>query len=194
QIPAPNAANWITCVPFGSTWRFSSTTPPTNWFASGFNDLTWPMGLAKFGAGSGPTNIITRLPQILANYYFRKTFTLASTNVEELLLSATCTDLYAGVLCPLRVFLNGTEINSRIEAVSGQGNETLYFDLTPFAPLVRAGTNTIAVQVGNTWAADWDDVAFDVCLKAVFANPATTRLRVLRDQSNATQVQIEAPA
>jgi hypothetical protein len=130
---------------------------------------------------------------MIANYYFRKTFNLASTNIEELLLSATCTDVYAGTMRPLRVFINGTEINSRIEAVSGQGNETLYFDLTSFAHLVRTGTNTLAVQVGNTWASDWDDVAFDVSLKAVFSNPHAPRLSVQRTQPNGTQVQVETP-
>jgi hypothetical protein len=95
---------------------------------------------------------------------------------------------------PLRVFINGTEIASRIEAVSGQGNETLYFDLTPFAHLVRSGTNTLAVQVGNTWATDWDDVAFDVSLKAIFANPTTPRLTVQCTQPGSTYVLVEASA
>jgi hypothetical protein len=52
QIPAPTATNWTACVPFGSTWRFFSGTPPTNWFAANFGDNTWPIGTAKFGAGS----------------------------------------------------------------------------------------------------------------------------------------------
>jgi len=166
QIPAPTATNWTTLVPFGSIWRYFTNTPPPNWFASNFDDSGWLVGTAKFGAGSGPTNIVTRVPQYCAAYYFRKQFTLASADLEELLLSATCTDDSGSAPYPIHVFLNGSEINSRIETVTAQGNETRYFDLIPFASLLQSGTNTIAVLVSNYWST-WDDVAFDVSLKAI---------------------------
>jgi hypothetical protein len=165
-LPTPAATNWTTCVPFGSTWHYFTNTPPPNWFASNFDNSTWPIGIAKFGAGTGPTNIVTRVPQYCPAYYFRKQFVLGSANVEELLLSATCTDDSGSAPYPIRVFLNGTEINSRIETVTAQGNETRYFDLIPFASLLQPGTNTIAVLVSNYWST-WDDVAFDVSLKAI---------------------------
>ena len=91
---------------------------------------------------------------------------LTSADVEELLLSATCTDDSGSAPYPIRVFLNGAEIKSRIETVTSQGNETRYFDLIPFASLLQAGTNTIAFLVSNYWST-WDDVAFDVSLKAI---------------------------
>jgi hypothetical protein len=165
-LPAPTATNWTTCVPFGSTWRYFTNTPPSNWFASNFDDSTWPVGTAKFGAGTGPTNIVTRVAQYCPAYYFRKQFVLASADVEELLLSATCTDDSGSAPFPIRVFLNGSEINSRIEVVTAQGNETRYFDLIPFASFLQSGTNTISVLVSNYWST-WDDVAFDVSLKAI---------------------------
>ena len=193
RIPNPSATNWTALVPFGSAWHFCSTPPPTNWCASNFNDISWPVGQAKFGAGSGPTNIMTTLPQMQPAYYFRKKFNVTSTNIEELLLCATCTDNYAGTLCPLRVFINGTKIDSTIEAVSGQGNETLYFDLTPFTPLIRAGTNTLAVRIGNTWAADWDDVAFDVSLRTVTYNPLVARLTMQAGPPQATAISAQTP-
>ena len=180
-------------MPFASTWRFSTATPPTNWFAANFNDDSWPVGAAKFGAGSGPTNVVTALPQMLPTYYFRKKFNVVSTNFEELLLCATCTDNYAGTLSPLGVFINGAEIRSTIESVTGQGNQILYFDLTPFAQLIQPGTNTIAVKVGNTWAADWDDVAFDVSLRAVLYHPVVPRLTVQRTLPGAPRVSVESP-
>jgi len=96
---------------------------------------------------------------------------LASPDVEELLLSATCTDDSGSAPYPIRVFLNGTEINSRIETVTAQGNETRYFDLISFASFLQVGTNTIFVLVSNYWST-WDDVAFDVSLKAVPYYPA----------------------
>jgi hypothetical protein len=57
-------------------------------------------------------------------------------------------------------------VTSGIEAVSGQGNAVQYYDLAPFLDLLHPGTNTIAVILNNVFSS-WDDVAFDVSLKAV---------------------------
>jgi hypothetical protein len=168
-LPAPTATNWTELIPFGSTWRYAVATPPLNWFLPDFGDALWLTGTAKFGAGSGPANIATLLPQRLPLYYFRRTFVLPSAPCEELLLSATCTD--AGN--PPDIYLNGTKlVTSGIDVVSNPGNEVRYFDLTPFADLLHAGTNTIAVALHNIWAVDYDDIAFDMDLKAVIGAAA----------------------
>ncbi len=168
-LPAPNSTNWSELVPFGSTWRYNVITPPANWFAADFNDSLWLLGKAKLGAGSGPTNIVTTLPQRLPLYYFRKNFVVPDSPCEELLLSATCTD--AGN--PPDIYINGTQlITSGIDVVSNPGNDVRYFDLTPFADLLQPGTNTIAVALHNIWAVDYDDISFDMDLKAVIG-PAT---------------------
>jgi hypothetical protein len=163
-LPAPNSTAWTELVPFHSTWRYSSSTPPANWFAAAFADTSWPLGIAKFGAGTGPANIVTTLPQRQPVYYFRRNFELGPDACEELLLSATCTD--GGN--PPDVYLNGTRLNTTgIDVASSPGNEARYFDLTPFANLLHPGVNSIAVALKNVWATDWDDVAFDMDLKAV---------------------------
>src|SRR5207247_10814032 len=106
--------------------------PPANWAARDFNDSAWPIGRAKFGAGGGPTNVITSLPPQKPAYYFRKQFLAPSNEIEELLLAATCTDAYGGIVYPIRVYLNGAELmTTGIETVTGPGNETRYFDLFP---------------------------------------------------------------
>src|SRR6185312_11911161 len=107
-LPAPDSAEWTELVPFGSTWRYSSSTPAANWFAADFADAAWPIGTAKFGAGTGPANIVTPLPQRQPVYYFRRNFVLGTEPCEELLLSATCTD--GGN--PPDVYLNGTKLNT----------------------------------------------------------------------------------
>ena len=91
SLPSPEATNWIELLPFGSVWRYSVEAPPTNWFATDFDDSGWRIGLGKFGAGSGPTNIITPLTPQKAAYCFRGAFVLPALPCEELLLSATCT-------------------------------------------------------------------------------------------------------
>jgi hypothetical protein len=190
-IPVPSATNWTTLIPLGSSWRYFTNTPPVNWTSTTFNDSAWPIANAKFGAGSGPTNIITRLAQHRPAYYFRKQFLAASSDLEELLLSCTCTDDSGSALYPLRLFINGTEINATIDTVTAQGNETRYFDLTPFASLLQQGLNTVAVMVSNYWST-WDDVAFDLSLKAVVYQPAATKLD-LRITGGLPSVSINAP-
>src|SRR5947207_6082276 len=91
QLPAPADAKWLDLLSFGSLWRYSTNRPPTNWFATSFNDASWPQARAKFGAGA-TSNIVTSLPQQKANYYFRRGFNLTNAEVGELLLAATCTD------------------------------------------------------------------------------------------------------
>jgi hypothetical protein len=193
QIPAPTATNWTTFVPFGSTWRYYTNTPPANWVTPGFDDSSWRVGTAKFGAGGGPTNIATPLPQLLASYYFRKQFVAASSDIEELLFSATCTDDSGSALYPLRVFLNGKEIATTVDTVTSQGNVVRYLDLTPFASLVQPGTNTLAVLLSNYWSS-WDDVAFDVSLKAVVYHPVVPRLWLLSVGPGPVQLAAETPA
>jgi hypothetical protein len=163
-LPAPTATNWTELIPFHSAWHYNTNTPPANWFTPDFDDTSWRTGIAKFGAGSGPTNIVTRLPQRLPVYYFRRDFTVSSLPCEELLLSGTCTD--AGN--PPDIYLNGTQlVTSGMDIVSNPGNEVRYYDLTPLADLLQPGTNTIAVALHNVWQPTWDDVAFDLDLKAV---------------------------
>ncbi len=164
-LPPLSDSHWNVLLPFRSPWRYFNSTPAASWFTTNFADTVWPIGAAKFGAGSGPTNIATPLPAFKPSYYFRTTFTLCDIDFEELLLEANCTDDFAGTTYPLRLWINGLEIiTSGINAVSSDGNETKYFDLTPFQNLLTVGTNTIAVQLNNAWATTWDNVSFDVSL------------------------------
>jgi hypothetical protein len=173
QIPSPTSTNWTTLIPFGSGWHYLAAPPVGSWTSLTYNDAAWLSGTAKLGNGSGPQNLVTLLPQLIPNYYFRKKFVLNSTNMEELLLSATCTDIN-----PLRLFLNGVEVKSTLDVVSLQGNEVRYFDLSPFASLLQAGTNIIAAQLSNTWGTDYDDIAFDLRLQAVFTATTDQHLKV----------------
>jgi len=192
QTPAPSATNWTTLVPFGANWKYNTNNPPAGWAAAAFNDTGWPIGTAKFGNGSGPTNITTRLPQLLPGYYFRKTFVMPANDVEELLLSATCTDVSVAMLYPLRVFLNGVEVKATIDTVTAQGNEVRHFDLLPFANLLKSGMNVIAIQLSNYWS-DYDDIAFDVSLKAVMYHPVLPKASLAMSGSNAPSVSVETP-
>ena len=77
----------------------------------------------------------------------------------------------------MRLYLNGTEAKTRIETVTAQGNETRYFDLTPFLNLLVPGTNTICVTLSNVWS-DYDDIAFDIRLQATTGRAWNPRLNL----------------
>jgi hypothetical protein len=124
-------------------------------------------GRAKFGEGGGPKDIVTAVTKYLPAYFFRKTF-VATAGAREMILAATCTDDYAGKTYPMRIWLNGTELaTSGIDAVSGEGNILKYFDLAPFIPLIKPGANVIAVMLQNTWQPTWDNIAFDISVRAI---------------------------
>ncbi len=193
-LPSPSDSRWTHLISFGTNWRYLTTTPSGNWFATNFNDSAWTLAPAKFGRGSGPTNIATPLPANKPSFYFRKQFSVTQTNLEELLLSAHCTDDYGGVVYPLAIFLNGTElVTSGIEAVSSTGNTTKHFDLAPFIHLLKTGTNTIAVVLNNTWQSTWDNVAFDLSLKGIAAQPPSTgRISAIRRIGGIVELEIAA--
>ncbi len=193
-LPAPAATNWVPWIPLGSTWRFFASLPPANWHKPGFDDSAWLTGVAKFGAGSGPRNVSTPLPPGKAAYYFRKKFLAGNVPPEELLLTATCTDAYGGAIYPPRIFLNGVElITTGIDVVSGQGNTLRHFDLHPFLGLIRPGTNTVAVQLRNARAADFDDVAFDLGLDAVLSPEWAPRLTMTRAALDRVGLEVITP-
>jgi hypothetical protein len=166
-LPSADSGEWQHWIALGSTWRYLAASAPADWFKPEFDDAAWLEGRAKFGQGGGPINIITALPKNLPAYYFRKVF-VAPPGARELLLVATCTDDYASKTYPLRIWLNGSEIvTGGIDAVSGEGNVVKYFDLTPFISMIKPGGNLIAVMLQNTWQSTWDNVAFDVSLRAI---------------------------
>lgn len=193
QIPNPVASNWLTLLPFGSQWRYETNSPASGWYRPNFDDSGWPVGWAKFGAGSGPTNITTRLPQLCPNYYFRTSFNNPSPNIEEFLLSATCTDVSVLQIYPLRIYLNGVYIPAIVDVVTMQGNETRYYDLTPYVSLLKAGANTIAVSIGNAWS-DYDDVAFDISLKAVSFQPKLGTVGLQIPAGGVPSISLNTPA
>lgn len=166
-LPATNDSRWVNWIPMSSRWKHLTSLAPANWYATNFSDAFWIEGQAKFGCGSGPLNIITPVPQKQPSYYFRQKFVVADTNMEELLLTARCSDFVGGVGSPMRIFINGNEVPATgIEPVL-DGNTDQFYDLTPFLSWIRPGTNVLAIQLNNTWQPDWDNVAFDVSLRAM---------------------------
>lgn len=187
-LPNPTNAAWMELVPFGAQWRYFSAPPPSNWYQPTFDDSLWLQGQAKFGAGGGPQNVKTPLVPLLPSYYFRKTFTVTNTALEEFLLSATCTMNQDGGQS-LQIYLNGQLVPATdIGAVSDQGNTVLYFDLTPFISMLKPGTNLIAAKLNNTLSLPYDDIAFDLDLKVMSATTVPVPPRIISAKPDATGV------
>lgn len=183
----PASPQWNEVLPFGAQWRYWMLPAPANWSDPAFDDSLWPQGHAKFGAGGGPQNIQTLLIPFQPTYYFRKTFVVPGTNLEEFLLSATCTESQNPP--SMQIYLNGRLIPATdIGAVSAQGNQVLYFDLAPFIGYLQPGTNLIAAVLNNTPGLDYDDVAFDMDLKVMAGAAAGKSPRILSAQPDATGV------
>lgn len=198
ELPALTDIRWQELLPFGSRWRYKVGDAPSDWASASFDDSSWTDAPAKFGGGTGTTEIVTRLPLMQRAYFFRRTFTVTAADFQEFLLAARATDDFNGQTYPLRVYLNGQELGSLgIDAVSGTGSITKWFDLLPFADLVQPGTNTIAVEVQNGWAADWDNVAFDLSLRAVPAASSSEAAKftsIQSDGNGTVTLRINGPA
>lgn len=139
----------------GEVWRYNDqgTDEGTAWRGTNFNDSTWASGPAQLGYGQGDERTVVSygFDEFEKNVttYFRKQFTRPSV-VTNLALRVCFTDGIA-------VHLNGTEIFRRNlapgaafdELATGSNNERQNFWVNvPVTPgLLRAGTNTIAVEL-----------------------------------------------
>jgi hypothetical protein len=179
------AAQPVTLVARGAAWRYFDRgfqPPSTNslpWSAASYPDAAWSQGSATLGfAGSATVNPVATVTRRYTNgvsgtqvttTYFRRTFTLASTNgVSGLSLEILRDD---GAV----VYLNGAELlreNMAAGAISygawsaaivGSPDQNTYFTRAVSASLLRAGTNTLAVEVHQCNEGS-SDLYFDLSL------------------------------
>lgn len=173
----------------GASWRYSDRgeePAPTNnlaWRDAGYPDAAWPQGPAVLGfAGSAAVNPVATVTRRYVNgvsgaqvttTYFRRTFTLASTEgISGLALELLRDD---GAI----VYLNGTEILREImpagtvtyatwaSTTVGSPDQNTYFARSSDAArLLRVGTNVVAVELHQCNAGS-SDLYFDLSLTTV---------------------------
>ncbi len=177
-----------TLIRRGADWRYfdrGSEPPPAGqlaWRDPGYPDAAWAHGPAILGfpsAGANPVATQTRRrvggPRTaqVTTTYFRHTFTLTSTEAMETLVLEILRDDGAVV------YLNGVEVAEWREnmpsgavsygtfAASGMGDpeQSTYFARSAnVGSLLRAGTNTVAVEVHQANATS-SDLYFDLALR-----------------------------
>ena len=154
-------------LPFESTWRYFDGAAPGGWYQVAFDDSSWPIGQAKFGAGSGPSGVATALPQFRDQFYFRKTFSLPDPDLVELVAYATSTTGPGAGPGIREIYLNGSLIPTPDPGLTANpGNEVRLFDLSPFIHLLTPGANLVAIKLENEYTS-WDDLAFDFQLRGL---------------------------
>jgi hypothetical protein len=172
-------ANSVSLIELTNFWRYerSGNDLGSAWREAGFDDSSWPTGLAPLGVE--PDVIPVPINTVFANYnnqqvvyYFRTAFML-NTNPAGLGLALT-NELDDGAV----IFLNGVEIarpnmppgpilSTTIPTVS-VGNATLL----SVQPVAGAGTNLVeglnmlAVEVHNTATPTSSDLVFALALSA----------------------------
>jgi uncharacterized repeat protein (TIGR01451 family) len=171
-------AGALTLLPFESHWRYFEGTAPVGWYLAGFDDSGWLVGQAKFGAGSGPDNVNAPLPQYRDRFYFRTTFAVSTTNLSELVAygkSTTGPDLGPGIK---EIYLNGHYVPIQDPGLTDDpGNDVRLLDLTPFIDYLDVEQNVVAIKLENRYNATWDDVAFDLQIKALETPALGLRVR-----------------
>jgi len=128
----------------GRTWsyttNYTTSTIPTNWYATNFNASAWNLGVAPFGAGDPGV----RTSWTTSDIWVRQTFTVGSLTPEE--LASLVFYVYHDEDC--EIFVNG------VLAASASGYVTSYVMLPLNAAgqsaLIPNGTNLIAVHCHQT--------------------------------------------
>jgi len=143
-------------ISVGDTWAFLPGTnePPAAWREPDYDDSAWRRGESGFGTTSrGEQTFFLGIPRGSGAMFFRRAFTLdAPLQVRSLTLRL---DWQGGLVA----YLNGTEIVRR--ELGPPGTPVAYtnyaelhaagvaedFPVPGFQPLLRPGTNVLAIQV-----------------------------------------------
>ncbi len=130
------------------------------WAEPDFDDSGWLDGATGIGYGDGDdATVLTDMRSNYLSVYLRRPFTVADPQaLHNLIFEVAYDDGFVA-------YLNGTEI-ARSETMKDLGNPPAYnqgtdgnhevskglesFNLGPFMGLVKAGENTLAIQVHNT--------------------------------------------
>ncbi|MGK0185276.1 MAG: hypothetical protein ACI9R3_001052 [Verrucomicrobiales bacterium] len=165
----------------GSEWKFLDTGADVSmleWNQPDFDDSNWGTGASELGYGDRNERTVVSFGGDAGNKfittYFRHTFDLTATGTDSV---SKVTRLDARVLFDdgVVVYLNGTEvarffmpegvINADTPALSG-GDENEFVEIRSIdASLLRAGSNTLAIEVHQTSKTN-SDISLDVELTA----------------------------
>lgn len=163
--------HWETVVNQGDLWKYKvgDNSISTQWIQDTYNDTSWPEGESGFGYGDNDdATILGSDAAPIRSVYIRKKFNVEQPeDVVDLLLHMDYDDGFVA-------YLNGKEIvranmgtagstvtyttlaNGNHEAVMYKGNTPEQFNLKHAVPLLKQGTNILAIEGHNTSATSSD--------------------------------------
>ncbi|MCP4546283.1 MAG: hypothetical protein GY835_07445 [bacterium] len=153
--------HWETILDWGDTmtYRAENSEPPSDWRSPEFDDASWLRGPTGIGRGDGDD--ATVIPNC---YSFQARFSFELPTPAEVSAVMLHVDYDDGFVA----FLNGVEIaranlgtpgtippynqlaDETVDALLYRNMAVTPIPIENFAPLLRQGTNTLAIQVHNT--------------------------------------------
>lgn len=154
----------------GQSWKYTTSSPGGNWYATNFSDAGWSTGQGGFGTAGTP-NAVVRTTWSTADIWLRRTFnpgTLTAQQISNLVWTVHHDE-------DVEIYLNGTL------AYSASGYTTSYghfpWSSAAKAALVPNANNTLAVHCHQTSGGQYVDVGID-SETVVQAPPAPAALPV----------------
>ena len=161
-VHAQSIDHWETAVYNTDQWSYfvGTSEPSAQWMQPNFDASSWATGQGGFGYADGDDNTVIN---VVSSVYILKKIDLVDTSViKYLILHADYDDAFVA-------YLNGTEIaRSNIgttgtpppfdalsstfkEAQLYTGNQPENYEFTPgeYRPLIKQGSNTLAIQIHN---------------------------------------------
>ena len=117
--------------PLSTPYRYATDRPADDWMTAGFDDKSWPSGLAPFGNGKHGSRTKWQTPDI----YFRQTFEYDGADLKHGALVISHND-------SAEVYVNGR----KILGVTGSNSYNLRIVTDELRTALKKGTNTIAVH------------------------------------------------
>jgi hypothetical protein len=133
------------------TWRYTTSTPATNWYTTGFNASLWSQGSGGFGTAGTPGAVVGTVWNT-SDIWLRRTFnpgTLTPQDLDKLVFRIHHDE-------SAEVYING------VLALSVSGYTTAYIPMSVSAAakaaLIQNASNVIAVHCNQTGGGQYIDV------------------------------------
>jgi hypothetical protein len=138
----------------GQVWSYTTSTPPTNWYAPDFSAVGWSSGPGGFGTTNTPGAIVRTLWNT-GDIWLRRNFNPGSLTTQQ--ISNLLWNIHHDE--DVEVYLNGVLAFSAAGYTSGYGHFALS-DVAKAALLPNAN-NTLAVHCHQTSGGQYIDVGID---------------------------------
>ena len=148
----------------GQNWKYTFTSPASNWSATNFDDSQWTNGVGGFGAG-GPAGFTVRTTWNTADIWLRRTFNPGALTAQQ--IGNLVFNVYHDEDCEL--YINGVLAGSASSYVTAYGH--IGINSAGLNALVPNANNVLAVHCHQTSGAQAIDAGIDIKSVTIPAPP-----------------------